>query len=253
MERIYHIDVVKVGRSRLVGEIDRVIKRKIPDREGLEFRISCTYSALVFMVKLRKAGSHLSASGTRSRDNDKRTCGFDIFVLAEALVADDPVNVGGVSRYRVMVVHLDAEIFKPLAESVRRRLCAVSRHNNAADKQSYSPESVNKPEHVQIVGYTEISSDFVLLDIRSVDHNNDLSLILELHEHLDLAVGSEAGQNSRRMVVVKKLAAELKIELAAELSYSFLDMLRLHLNIFFIVKSDFFQHQHLKIALVILL
>ena len=43
------------------------------------------------------------------------------------------------------------------------------------------------------------------------------------------------------MVVVEQLTAELKVELIAKLSDPLADMLRLHFQIFFVVKTDFTQ------------
>ena len=145
-----------------------------------------------------------------------------------------------------MAVYLNAEAFKSFTKCICGRLRTVACHDNAADKKSDSSESVNKPENVKIVCNAKVASYLVLLNVGSIYDNNNFSLILELHEHFNLAVGCKAREDSRRMVIVEELAAEFKIELAAELVNSFSYMLRLHLNIFFVIKSDFFQHQHLK-------
>ena len=53
MERVNHVDVVKVRGSRLVGDVDRVLKGKIPYGESFEFCVSRFDAAFVFVVKLR--------------------------------------------------------------------------------------------------------------------------------------------------------------------------------------------------------
>ena len=85
------------------------------------------------------------------------------------------------------------------------------------------------PEHVHIVGNAQVSPDLVLLNVGGADSDDHLSLILELGEHSDLAVGGKAGEHPGGVIVVKKLAAELQIELAAELADPLLDMERLGL------------------------
>ena len=72
-----------------------------------------------------------------------------------------------------------------------------------------------------------------------VDGNDDLRLLLELQQHLHLAVRLEAGQDARGVIVVKKLAAEFQIELAAEMRDALQDPFGLQLQILLIVKSNF--------------
>ena len=67
VERVDHVDVVQVGGRRLVGEVDRVLERQVPDGEGLEFGIACGDAALVLMVELAEAGRHLARSRGRAR------------------------------------------------------------------------------------------------------------------------------------------------------------------------------------------
>ena len=41
MERINHVHIREVGGCRLVGKIDRVLERQVPNRERLELRVAC--------------------------------------------------------------------------------------------------------------------------------------------------------------------------------------------------------------------
>ena len=52
MIRIDLIYIIKVCCCSLISKIDRVSKRNIPDREGLEFCISGLDSELIILVKL---------------------------------------------------------------------------------------------------------------------------------------------------------------------------------------------------------
>ena len=89
MERIDHIHIIEVGSCSLVSKVYRVLKRYIPDRECLEFCISGLYAAFVFVVELGETCGHLTASRARCCNDDERSCGLDIIVLAVAFVADD--------------------------------------------------------------------------------------------------------------------------------------------------------------------
>ena len=51
----------------------------------------------------------------------------------------------------------------------------------------------------------------------------------------------EAGQHARSVKIVKQLAAEFKVQLAAEMRDALLDVRRLGCNVLFVVKTDFFH------------
>ena len=72
---------------------------------------------------------------------------------------------------------------------------------------------------------------------RSKRHD-DLDLVGQLGEHDDLVVRGEAGQYARGVHVVNELAAELQIELAAELGAALRDMAGLHPQVLVPVESD---------------
>ena len=70
-----------------------------------------------------------------------------------------------------------------------------------------------------------------------VDGDDDLDVGREALEHAELDVGLEAGQHAGGVVVVEELAAELEVELAAELSHAFADVLGLQLDVLVVVES----------------
>src|SRR5699024_4510713 len=61
---------------------------------------------------------------------------------------------------------------------------------------------------------------------------------LQLLEHPDLAVRLEPRQHPGGVVIVEQLAAELQIQLAAELGDALFDLLGLGGEVFLIVKTD---------------
>ena len=61
-------------------------------------------------------------------------------------------------------------------------------------------------------------------------------MVFQLQKHPQLAVGLKAGKYPGCVIVVIELAAKLQVQLAAKLSNALPDMLRLHLQIFIVVK-----------------
>ena len=76
-------------------------------------------------------------------------------------------------------------------------LAAVFCDHHAADKKSVAFEDGHEAQHVHIVGDAQISADLILLDIIRADHDDDLRLGGELHEHAHLAVGLETREGPR--------------------------------------------------------
>ena len=83
----------------------------------------------------------------------------------------------------------------------------------------------------------EVAAGTVLLDITGVDGDDDLDVVGEALQHAELAVGLEAGKHAARMVVVEQLAAELEVELAAELGDALLDVLGLQADVLIVIES----------------
>ena len=129
-----------------------------------------------------------------------------------------------------MAVHLHPQGLQPLLEGVGGGLSGVLGDHHAAHVQVHGPERVDEPEHVAVVGDAQVPPDFVLLDVAGVDGDDDFRLVLHLGQHADLAVRLEPGQHPAGVEVVKQLAAELQVQLAAELGDALLDVLGLELK-----------------------
>ena len=238
MEGVDHVHVVQIGGRRLVGEIDRVIEREIPDRERLKFRISGALAALVVMVELGEARCHFAAAGAGRGDNDERAGRFDKIALAEAVGRDDQREVCGVIGDEIVAIDRHVERLEPLLELGHRALLAAVRDAHAADVQPAGAESIDEAQRFHIVRDAEIAAALVALDVVRGDGHDDLALRLHLHEHADLAVRLEARQNARGVEIIKKLAAKLEIELAAEFIDALADALRLEPDVLVVVKAD---------------
>ena len=67
MEGVDHIHVGQIGRRGFIGQIDRVLERQVPDREGLVFGVARANAAPVLVIELAQAGGHFAAARSRAR------------------------------------------------------------------------------------------------------------------------------------------------------------------------------------------
>ena len=238
MIRVDHIDVAHIGGRRLVCEVDGMRQRDIPDREGLEFCVTRADASLMLMIQLGKTSCHLAAAGAGRCDDDELSCGFDIFIFAEALFADDVRDIVRIIFDGVMAIDLDAEIFQTLLEDLRGMLLAVLCDDDAADVKTDAAEYVDEAERIEIVGDAKVAAALILFDVACGDDDHDLCAIAKLIEHLDLAVGLEAGEYAGRVKVIEKLAAEFEVKLTAEGGDSVQNFLRLQGNILVVIKTN---------------
>ena len=247
MERVDHVDVRQIHRGGFVGEVDGVGQGKVPDREGLEFRIAGFDAALAVVIELGQAGRKLAASRAGGRDDDELTGGFDVVVLSVSLVADDQANVGRVAFDRIMPENLDAEIGEAVDERVGGRLTGIVRDHDAADVKTALAERVHKPQSVHVIGDAEVGAHFVLFDGDRGYDDDDLRLVRQLEQHVDLAVGLEAGEDAGGVVIVEELAAEFQIQFVPELGQAFADALGLQGEVLLIVKA-FSEHDETPVG-----
>ena len=158
----------------------------------------------------------------------------------------DAPHVVGVAGDGVVEVHLHPQVLQAALEGVRRGLGGVLGDGHAAHKQTLAPEGIDEPQHVLIVGDAQVAPDLVLLDVGGVDGHHDLHAVLQLLQHAQLAVRLKAGEHPGGVVVIKELAAELQVQLAAELGNTLPDVGGLGVQITLIVKSDPVWHMILR-------
>ncbi len=144
-----------------------------------------------------------------------------------------------------MPIGADAERLEPLHELVGDRLAAIVGHDDAADVQPDAAERVDQTQRVVLIGDAEITAALRTLDVVGTDRDDDLGDVLHLQQHAHLAVRLEAGEHARGVKVVKELAAEFQIQLAAEVGDPVADVLRLELNVLVVVES-LFEHVSLS-------
>ncbi len=239
MKGIDHVHIIQVRRGRLIGQIDGVLERDVPDREGLELGVARLDAPQVVMVELGQAGGHFPAARTGSRDDYERARCLYIVVFPITVFADDQGDIGGIALYGIMEIHLYIFLFQFGFELFCAALSGIMSDDYNSYVQSSVEELVPQPQNVHVVCNAEIPSHLVLLDVGGADNYNDLCIIGKLHQHLQLRVGCKAGKHSGGMVIIEKLSSEFQIELVPELNDALFNMLRLHFQILAVVKTDF--------------
>ena len=125
VERVDHVDIVKVSSSRFIGQIDRVFQGQIPNRKGFKFGITGFDTAFVFMIQLRKTGCHLSASRTGSGNDYQLTGRLNVLVFAVTLIAYDFGNIRRIPLNGIMTVNFNPKGLQTLLKRFRCRLILI--------------------------------------------------------------------------------------------------------------------------------
>ena len=149
MEVVNDVGVVQVHRGRLVCQVHRVIQREVPDGEGLKLGIACWYAAQILMVDLRERSSQLAGARPRRGNHHEVTGGLNIVVLAQAILGDNEVDVGGVTRDDTVARHSEPQALEALDESLGLAIAVLELgHDNVIDQETAVPEDVDKPQHI---------------------------------------------------------------------------------------------------------
>jgi len=239
VEGVDHVHVVQVRRGRLIGQVHRVLQRQVPDGEGLILGVARPDAPLVLVIQLAQAGGHFAAAGAGGRHHHDGAGGFDIVVFAQAVVGHDVGHVRGVSGNGIVAIAPDAQSRQPLDEGVRRRLPGVLGDDHGAHIEPQAPEHVHQPQHVLVIADAQVAADLLLFDVSGADGHHDLHLVPDGGQHPDLAVRLEPRQHPGGVVIVEQLAAELDIQLVAELLPPGPDVLGLEGQVFVVIKTDF--------------
>ena len=231
MEVVDHVDVFYVRGGRLVSDVHRVFQRQIPHGESFELGVARLNSPLIFVIKLAQTGCKLSAVRPRRVDDDERPRRFYVSVFAVALVADYGVNVGRIAFGERVSVHFYAAVFKFCLVNNRLRLFLEFGDDDAVHHDAHVAHNVDKTHDFGAVGYAVVGADFVAFDVVGGNGENDFRFVLELLKKFYLRVAVEAGKHPRRVQVVKQLATEFEVKLAARHIYAFQNVLVLLLHV----------------------
>ena len=205
-----------------------MLERDVPDREGLKLGVPGFDSAFILMVELGEAGGHLAAAGSGGSHNHQGLGGFDIIILAVALVADDQRHVAGIAVNGIVAVHADSHVLQLVLKQIRAGLPGIMCDDHASHIQALIRKRLDEAEDINVIGDPEIRADLIFFNIRSADDYHNLRLIGELQKHRKLAVRRKARKDARCVIIVKQFASEFQIELIPKLVNPFPDMVRLH-------------------------
>ena len=145
-----------------------------------------------------------------------------------------------------MAVDLDTQGLQALLEGIGGWLGMVMGDADAAHIQADPTEGIDEAQDIQIVGDTQVAAALVLFDGISADDNDDLRGVLHLQQHFHLAIRRKPRQHAGSVVIIKELTAEFQVQLTAKLTDALPDLIRLHLQVFFIIKADF-EHDFLLV------
>ena len=237
MVAVYHVDVLKVHGSGLVGDVHRVLERQVPHGEGLELGVASLHAALVLVVELREAGGELAGTGARGVHDHERTAGLHEVVAAKALVAHGERDVGGVAVDEVVAGNVHAHLLHVALPGLGVGLACKVRDHDVLCHEAHVLEGVQQAQRVVRVGEADVAPALVVLDVVRVDDDHGLGLVVQLLQHAGLEVGLEAWQHAACVVVVEELAAKFEVELAPELADPLADAGGLHLDVLVLVES----------------
>ena len=237
VERIDDIGVVEVSRGGLVGNIDRMRQRKIPDREGLKLGIAGGGTVLMLVIQLREASGELARAGAGCRHDNERTRGLDKLVLAVAIVGHDQIDIVRIPLDGIVQLGGNTERVQAVAEYIGSRLAGVLGDNHSRDGKAVAAEQVNQAQNVLVIGNAQVTASLVLLDVVRVNGDDDLDVVGYALEHAKLAIRLKTRQHAARVIVIEQLAAKLQIQLAAKLRDALLNVSSLQLDILRIVET----------------
>ncbi len=80
---------------------------------------------------------------------------------------------------------------------------------NRADKETTVLEFGAQAQHVHIVSYSQIVAHLVFFDVEGADYDYDFSMVAQLAEHAQFAVGLETGEDAACVIVVEKFSSQL--------------------------------------------
>ena len=226
MEGVDHVDILQVGRRRLVSDIHRMLQRKAPDREGLELGVARRNASQLFVVELGEACRQLAGAAARGVDDYDRLRHFDVRIRSVSLFAYYSVDICRITLREAVLVRSDAAPFEPADEHVDSRLVFVPCDHDAVDRQLVAAEHIYYPEDFHIISDAEILTRLVRHDVSGIYADDYLRLVLQSLEKLDLRILVESREHPHGVLVLDKLAAELKVEpLALVLIDPFKDIL----------------------------
>ena len=132
MEGVNHIHVLQIRSGGLIGHIHGMLQGQIPNGEGFKLSIASLNPALIFMIQLGQAGSHLATARSGGSHHHQRAGGLYIIVASITLIADNMLHIMRITLDGIMEVNLNIQCLQLLFEAFDRFLPFILGNNNAA-------------------------------------------------------------------------------------------------------------------------
>jgi len=244
VEGVNDVEVPDIGRGGLVGHVDGVPEREVPDREGLELGVARADVPPVVVVELGEAGGELAAARSRSRHDDKGLFRLDVVVDPVALVAHDEIHVRGVALRVAVRVDPDVPTLELVLELPGRGLVLEPGDHDPQDADAPVAQFVDELQGVGVVGDAEVRADLLALDVTGEDAQQQVHLVPEVLQQPELDAGVVAGQDPGGVVVVQELPAELEVEAVVETLDALKNLRGLLLDVLLVVEAHLAGHRH---------
>ena len=108
MEGVNHIDIVKVSCGSLIGQVDWMMKGKIPDWEGFKLSVSRLDAIELVVVHVGHTSSQFSRTRSRSGYDNQVATGFDVVVFPHTFWRNDVVHISRISFDWVMKIRINS-------------------------------------------------------------------------------------------------------------------------------------------------
>ena len=177
MEGVNHNHILEIYCCCLIGNIDRMFQRNVPDWKGFELWIACRPTPLVLVIELAEAGGQFTTIRSWRRHDNNLLCRFDVRILAIAFLANNCLYVGRVAFCLPMDINLDSPPFQFMYKDFSRGLVIVSCDNYRVYLEFITSKVINQPEHFHIIGDAKVSTDFILFNISCIEANHHFHLI----------------------------------------------------------------------------
>ena len=137
-----------------------------------------------------------------------------------------------------MDVVCDPALGELFCKAVGRGLAGILGDHHAVYRNVHGVDVVDEAQDLHVVADAKVRAHFGFFNVARRDAEDDLGLVAQFMQQADLAVYVEAGQHPGGVVIVEQLAAELQIQLAAELVDASKDVFSLFADIKVVVESD---------------
>ena len=125
MEGVNHVDIIKVSCGSLVGQIDWMMKGKIPNWEGFKFSVARLDAIDLVVVHIGHTGCQFSRTRSRSGYDDQVTTGFDVVVFPHTFWRNDMIHICWISFDWIMKIRVNSVFLKLIAEGICSGLASV--------------------------------------------------------------------------------------------------------------------------------